>query len=79
MLHGCIYELARRGRCGKKTIPGRALCEEHVVAVCCCGRQAVGECRERVGSRVCGRPTCTKCSCPVHGPAQRRGGVLCPT
>lgn len=64
--HGCIYELAGGDRCGRGTIPGRHLCADHVTAVCGCGRQAVAECRKRVGRRVCGRSTCTKCRCPVH-------------
>ena len=62
----CVYALARGSRCGKKAVPERSLCAEHLVAVCCCGRQAVRECRKLVGRKVCGRPTCARCKCPVH-------------
>ncbi len=62
----CVYKLARGGRCKVKAVERRGLCAKHIVARCGCDRQAVGECRELVGSRVCGRPYCTRCKCPVH-------------
>ncbi len=62
----CVYAVARGGRCGAKAIEGRSLCAKHVTARCTCDRQAVRECREHVGDRVCARPRCTRCKCPVH-------------
>lgn len=72
----CVYALARGGRCGKKAIEGRSLCAEHVTAVCGCGRQSARECRRRVGNRVCGRPTCTRCKCPVHSPIAQEPRIV---
>jgi len=72
----CIFAMARGGRCGKKAIPERSLCGEHITAECGCGRQAVRECRELVGTKVCGRPSCTRCKCPVHSSVGAEPKVL---
>lgn len=57
----CKFEIAWKGQCEEKAIPGSEYCEKHSKKICCsCGEKATHQCPETM-VLVCGASLCDNC------------------